>query len=109
MCARPVIDDDVTVISGDETWYSCAESIEDEQGEPPNYLTFEQYDMLEFEQQRFAEFIAAQDEELPQFSSDRERIAAWIATAYVAAEDDEYVSVWDLGGSDVVSRRSEIY
>ena len=72
--------------------------------------------MLEVEQQRFAEFLAAQDEELPQFSSDRERIAAWIATAYVAAEDDdaededeEYVSVWDLKGSDMVSQWSEIY
>lgn len=37
--------------------------------------------MLKFEQQRLAEFLAAQDDELPQFQSDRERIAAWIATS----------------------------
>ena len=114
VCARPIItgiDDYRTVISGYETWYSCAEIIEDEQEEPLHDLIFEHCDsvsMVEFEQQRFAEFIAAQDDELPQFSSDRERIAAWIATAYVAAEEEDeedegegYVSFWDLEGSDV--------
>ena len=106
----------MTVVSGYETWYSCAEIPEDEQDDQSKYLTFEQYDsesILEVEQQRFAEFLAAQDEELPQFSSDRERIAAWIATAYVADdtedEDEESVSVQDLRGSDIVSQWSEIY
>ena len=116
------IDDDMTVISGDETWYSCAETIEDEQDEPPTYLTMEQYDsmsMLGFEQRRFSEFLAAQDEELPRFSSDGERIAAWIANTYVAVEDDdedegeddseEDVVVWDLEDDDVVSQWSEIF
>ena len=44
VCARPVItdiDDEVTINnSGYETWYSCAETIEDEQDDPPKYLTF---------------------------------------------------------------------
>ena len=120
VCARPIItdiDDDMTVVSGYEEWYSCAETNAYEQEEPPNYITIEQYDgvsMVGFEQRRFAEFLAAQDDELPQFSSDRERIAAWIAAAYVAVDDneeeeEEYVSVWDLEGSDVVSQWSEIY
>lgn len=121
VCARLIttnIDDDMTVISGDETWYSCAETIEDEQEDPPTYLTIEQYDsmsMLGFEQQRLSEFLAAQDEELPRFSSDGERIAAWIANAYVAVEDDDEddegegnMAVWDLEDSDVVSQWSEI-
>ena len=112
------IDDDMTVISGDETWYSCAETIEDEQEEPPTYLTIEGYDsmsLLEFEQQRFSEFLAAQDEELPRFSSDGERIAAWIANAYVAVGDDdedegeEYATVWEFEGEDAVSQWSEIF
>ena len=42
---------------------------------------------LAYEQQRFAQFLAASDEEQPQFSSDNERIAAWIASFSVA--DDE--------------------
>ena len=121
VCARHVItdiDDDMTVISGYEEWYSCAETSDYEQEEPPNYLIIEQYDrdsMVGFEQQRFADFIAAQDDELPQFSSNRERIAAWVASAYVAAEDDDeeederFVSVRDLEVSDVVSQWSELY
>ena len=43
--------------------------------------------MLDFEQRRFAEFLAARDEELAQFQSDRERIASWIATSSVAGHD----------------------
>ena len=42
---------------------------------------------LDYEQRRFAQFLAASDEELPHFSSDKERIAAWIANFPVA--DDE--------------------
>ena len=34
---------------------------------------------LDYEQGRLALFLAASDEELPQFESDRERIAAWVA------------------------------
>ena len=49
--------------------------------------------MLEFEQQRLAEFLAAQDEELPQFQSDRERIAAWIATSPVADDETEEMAL----------------
>ena len=123
VCARRVItdmDDGATVVSDYETWYSCAETIEDEQDDPPNYLTFEPYgseSMLESEQQRFAEFLAGQNNKMPRFSSDRERIAAWIATAYVVADDDddtesrdeEYLPVQDLSGNDVVSQWSEIY
>ena len=44
--------------------------------------------MLYFEQHRFTNFLAAQDDELPQFQSDRERIAAWIATSAVTDGDD---------------------
>ena len=124
VCARPLIpdvDDDMTVISGYEEWYSCAETNAYEQEEPSNPIAIKKYDGVSavgFEQRRFAEFLAAQDDELPQFSSDRERIAAWIATAHVAPGDDDdeedeeeekYVSVWDLEGSDVVSQWSEIY
>ena len=46
---------------------------------------------LDYEQQRFAHFLAASDEELPQFSSDKERIVAWIASTSVA--DDEGLCV----------------
>ena len=56
-------------------------------------------DILE-EQRRFADFLAAQDDELPQFSSDRERVAAWIAAACApdaAADDDDDASVLDDG------------
>ena len=123
VCARRVItddvDDDMTDISGYEQWYSCPETNDYEQEMPPNYLTIEQYDsdsMVGFEQQRFAEFLGAQDDELPQFSSDRGRIAAWVAGAYVAAGDDdeedeqeEFVSIRDLEVSDVVSQWSELY
>ena len=42
---------------------------------------------LDYEQGRFAQFLAASDEELPHFSLDKERIAAWIASFPVA--DDE--------------------
>ena len=44
--------------------------------------------MLYFEQHQFTNFLAAQDDELPQFQSDRERIAAWIATSAAADGDD---------------------
>lgn len=50
--------------------------------------------MVEFEQQRLVEFLAAQDEEVSRFQSDRERIAAWIATSSVADGDDGSVLDW---------------
>lgn len=49
---------------------------------------YEEISMLQFEQSRLAKFLAAQDDELPQFQSDRERIAAWIATSPVADGDN---------------------
>ena len=56
--------------------------------------------MMDFEQRRFADFLAAQDEELPQFASDRERIAAWIVDSSddddEREEADDDVSVLDL-------------
>ena len=39
---------------------------------------------LDYEQQRFAQYLAASDEELPHFSLDKERIAAWVASFSVA-------------------------
>lgn len=68
--------------------------------------------MLGFEQQRLAKFLAAQNSELPQFQSDRERIAAWIATSSVADGDDgsvldgetrEMVSQWYASVEDFES------
>ena len=132
VCARPVItdiDDDVTVVSGYEEWYSCFETHEHEREEPlptqtqtqtQTHFTIEHHDRvsaLGFEQRRFAEFLAAQNDALPRFASDGERIAAWIAAAYVAAGGDdeeedeggEFVSFPDLECSDVVSLWSERY
>ena len=53
--------------------------------------------MVGFEQQRLAEFLAAQGSELPQFQSDRERIAAWIATSAVVDGDDGSVLDGEMG------------
>ena len=106
--ARPLItdiDDDMAVISGDEEWYSCPETYEEE---PPDYLFI-------IEPRHFATFLAAQDEELPQFESDRGRVARWVDSIYVGDEDDEdeegCMGVWEREreSSDAVSLWSEIY
>lgn len=57
---------------------------------------------IQFEQQPLAEFLAAQDEELPQFQSDKERIAAWIDTSSVV--DGDEVSVLDYETKEMVSQ-----
>ena len=61
--------------------------------EPENWhvVTKDDLSMVEFEEQRLAEFLAAHDDELPKFQSDRERIAAWIATSSVADDGDSSV------------------
>ncbi|KAF6217759.1 hypothetical protein HO133_006586 [Letharia lupina] len=89
-----------TVTGGYEACYP--NSVPDEYEEPENWRTGTQayVPMIDFEQQRLAEFLAAQEEELPQFQSDRERIAAWIATSSVA--DDEDVSVLDCETKETV-------
>ena len=63
-------------------------------------------DMAEQQRRELADFFAAQDNELPQFSSDRERVAAWIIASSDDGEehddaavcDREMVSEWDVGG-----------
>ena len=59
---------------------------------------------VEFEQQRLAEFLAAQNEEASylQFQSDRERIAAWIAASSVV--DGDNGSVLDCEMKEMVSQ-----
>ena len=128
VCARPIMtyindDDDTTIISGNKTWYSCPKTINYNQEEPPDHH-YDSDSSFEFEQQRFAEFLAARDDELPRFASDRERVAKWIENAYVVVDDgdgddgseveeevreEEYVFIQDLDNSDVVSLWSEIY
>ena len=103
-CGRRIVADldEKTVVTGYEAWYPSSETEEHEQ--PENYHTTTQDDvlLLEIEQQRFAKFLAAQDDELPQFSSDRARVAAWIATACVFDKDDD-VSVLNSGTRSMVS------
>ena len=77
--------DEMTVITGYEAWYPSSEADEHEQLGNHHTTTQDEMPMLEMEQQRFTDFLVAQDDELPQFSSDRERITAWISTACVAA------------------------
>ena len=105
-CGRRIVADldEKTVVTGYEAWYPSSETEEHEQ--PGNHHTTTQDDvlLLEIEQKRFAEFLAAQDHELPQFSSDKERIAAWIATACVANDEDgDYISVWEWETEDYSS------
>ncbi len=76
------------VIDGSETWFSCSGS---EYQDPMEWCTGtqdEDVSMVDFEQQRFAEFLAAHDEEIPEFQLDRERIAKWIATSSVDDDGD---------------------
>ena len=103
-CGRRIVADldEKTVVTGYEAWYPSSETEEHEQ--PRNYHTTTQDDvlLLEIEQQRFAKFLAAQDDELPQFSSDRARVAAWIATACVFDQDDD-ISVLNSERKSMVS------
>lgn len=75
------------IFDGYEAMYSSSVISQDEDAEDGCDITEDDMSMLDFEQQRFAEFLTAQDEEMGQFQSDRERIAAWIATAFVADDD----------------------
>lgn len=77
-CAEP---EETTIVGGSEAWYLISVTGEYEEPASSGTDTQDNVSMIEFEQQRFTEFLAAQDEELPQFQSDRERIAAWIATS----------------------------
>lgn len=87
-CGRGILDsadsDGDSVIDGyeePETWHT---------------VTKDDMSMVDFEEQRLAEFLAAQDEELPGFQSDRKRIAAWIATS----SDDDDGDSWITTSSD---------
>ena len=98
--------DEKTVVTGYEAWLPSSETETEEHEQPGNYHTTTQDDvfLLEIEQKRFAEFLAARDHELPQFSSDKERIAAWIATACVADDEDgDNISVWEWETEDYSS------
>ena len=88
-------DTDSFTITGyyDEAWYPHSE--------------IDVYDDIDMEQQRqLAEYLAAQNDELPQFSSDRERITAWIFGCSGINDDDEDgddVSILDLNTSGVMN------
>ncbi len=86
----PDYDDKQTVYTGYELWY-------------PNSETSD-IPTLDIEQRRFAEFLAAQDNELPQFASDRDRIAAWIASSSVIEDEDDDVSVVGHETTDMVTQ-----
>ncbi|CAD6574257.1 MAG: hypothetical protein ASARMPREDX12_006481 [Alectoria sarmentosa] len=79
--------DEDTVVGDDE-----------EESENWHMTIHDDVSVIDFEQQRFAEFLAAHDEELPLFRSDRERIAAWIATSSVGDDDDLSISDYETKG-----------
>ena len=90
------VDDEKTAISGYEA-DSETTTLYDDNDDDVIICT------LDFEQHRFAEFLAASDDELSRFSADRERIAKWIAAVSVSvsvADDDEGddgdISVFEL-------------
>ena len=98
-----------TVISGSESWYSTCSTLFDFDQHIYMHTTVKSdTSALEIEQRRFAEFLAAQDHELPQFASDRERVAAWIGSSFPTADREEIVSVWGDGTGSVASQWSEI-
>ena len=73
--------------------YECFSTLEDEKdiADEDYGCTLHSKDdetcTLNYSQQRFAQFLAASDEDLPQFSSNKARIAAWIAS--FSGADDE--------------------
>ena len=72
-----------SVLGDSEAWYPGTET-DDEHGQPVHHCATARGDdtaKFEAEQRRFAEFLAAQDDKLPQFSSGRERITTWIASS----------------------------
>ena len=77
--------------------YECFSTLEDEQNiaDEDYGCTFHSENddtcTLDHSQQRFAQYLAASDEDLPQISSNKERIAAWIASFSVA--DDKELRV----------------
>ena len=91
--------DEDTVVEGSESWYETSATSEYEEPDIWRAAGLDDVPVVDFEQQRFAEFLAAQDEELPHFQSDRERIAAWIATP--PATDDEHLSMIGHGSKEM--------
>lgn len=103
-CGRPFpysTDSEGNTVVCHEAWYASSVLGDYEEPEAECAPTQDDDLVLDFEQQRLAEFLAAQEDELPQFQSDRERIAAWIATSSVS--DDRDASVLDPETKQMVS------